>query len=132
MKRVFIVILALAAIFVLSGCEEELGKTYYYEAYRITKAQYNNFESSYSLDTNYTSGEIQGLRQALKSYNGALVESQGKVSETTMNSFLKQRTTDSDYAKYKNSLDQSGCIILFFNYNPDPNNYVVWMYIERE
>jgi len=109
------------------------GSTYYYEAYTITMAQYNSFNSSVTPGYNYSFSQIKSFRETLKTYGGSFVESNGGVSESELKTFANQHgISGSDYTQAKNSLDSVGNLIFFFQYAPNPSTHVVWMYIEKE
>ena len=136
-KRFWLGILVLVLVFgiTVAGCKEEPPetKTYYYEAYRITMAQYNTFNSAVSGGQTYTFSQIQGFRQTLRSYNGMFIESNSGISESELKTFANQQGLGgSEYTQVKDSLDSTGNLIVFFYYAPNPSYYMVWTYIEKE
>jgi hypothetical protein len=135
-KKIWFGMMVLALLFgmMVIGCEEEQPKkTYYYEAYSITMAQYNNFSSSFSGGLNYTFSQIRGFRQTLRSYNGTFIESNSGVSESELKTFANQHGIGgSEYTQAKDSLDSVGNLIAFFSSATSPSSYVVWMYVEKE
>jgi hypothetical protein len=123
-----------ASMFFLSACDDGTkASTYYYEAYNITMSQYNSFMSSHSNAVSYTFNEIKSARAELRSYNGTFIVSESGISESELQSFSSQHgISGSDYSQIKDHIDSVGNLIVFFSYAPDPSNYMIWMYIEKE
>jgi len=137
-KKFFMGILVMVLVFGMTvvGCDNGStggGKTYYYEAYRITMAQCTSFIGSHPLGLDYSFSEIKGFRETLKGYGGTFMESDGGVTEAELKTFANQHGINgSAYTEAKNSLDSVGNLITFLQYAPDPTNYAIWMYVEKE
>jgi len=136
-KRYFLGMLVITLVFgmLIVGCNDGSSKksTYYYEAFKITKTQYDNFMSSVTPDTpdyNYTFSEIKGFRQTLRNYNGTFLQSGTGVSETELKNFMTSSgISTSEYKTIKKDLDSVGNFIYFFL---DKSGDIVWMYFEKE
>jgi len=135
-KKFLLGILVMVLVFGITvvGCDDGTTgdeKTYYYEAFQITKVQYDGFMSTTTPGYTYTNSQLKGFRQTLRNYNGTFVESNTGVTESELRNFLIQRgTSPSEYTELKNSLDSVGNLILFFNATSSSN--MVWMYLEKE
>ena len=130
-KKFLLGMLVLVFGMMIVGCEEEKGPTYYYEAFVITKAQYDGFMSTTTPGYIYTNSQIKGFRQTLRNYNGTFVESNTGVTESELRNFFVQAgISPSDYTEQKASLDSAGNLICFFSQNNSSN--IMWIYFEKE
>ena len=118
------------------GCDNDTTddeKTYYYEAFVITMAQYKSFMSTTTPGYTYTNSQIKGFRQTLRNFNGTFVGSGTGVTESELRDlFIQRGMSPSEYTELKNSLDSVGNLIMFFEYIPSPSTQKAWMYFEKE
>jgi hypothetical protein len=135
-KKNLLGILVMVLVFGMTavGCDNgttETKKTYYYEGFEITMAQYNSFMSTTTPGYTYTNSQIKGFRQTLRNFNGRFVESNTGVTEAELRNFFVQAgISPSDYTELKASLDSVGNLIYFFSQNYSSN--IIWIYFEKE
>jgi len=131
-KCMGILVIVLVFGFMIVGCDDEStkGNTYYYEAFKITLAQYNSFMSNVTPGYTYTFNQIIGFRQTLRSFSGTFFGSGTGASETELSNFMTSSgISPSEYKEAKKSLDSVGNLIYFFQ---DQSGNVIWFYFEKE
>ena len=128
-------ILVMALVFGMTvvGCDNDTTepKTYYYEAFVITRAQYDGFMDTNTPGYTYTNSQIKEFRQTLRNFNGTFVESNTGVTESELRNFCVQAgISPSDYTELKASLDSVGNLIYFFSMYGTTN--ILWIYCEKD
>jgi hypothetical protein len=134
MKKLFWTILAVSILVVFLSCDDDSSNPlfYYYEGARVSMSDYNTLQSIMGSGS-YTYTEILNARNWLRgktlwdSFSGT------DCTQADLYTFLTTRGyTPSKANTAISNLNASGNAIGWFNYNPDPTNYVVWIYIERQ
>ena len=131
MKKVgfFIVGIFIIGLF-LNSCDtgtETKTQYYYYEAFTISKSNFN----SVSLPSTATFNAIKSYRNSLKNYSAEFLGSGTDSTQDDIYSLLTQRGMSPAEANNEISLLNSvGNNVLIFNYAYN-NNYYVIMYLEK-
>ena len=100
---------------------------YFYEVFRISKANYN----SVSLPSSITFNAIKSYRNSLKNYSVEFIGSGTDATQSDIYSLLTQRgMTPSETNSEISLLNSVGNNVLLFQYVYDNNFYII-MYVEK-
>lgn len=107
-------------------------QTYYGEVARITKSDYQTFSSRYNSTSAITYSLLKEARSTLKTYNEYDFASNAGIKRSEMLNFLTQHGfTPLEAESSLNDLDKRGNLLQFYNYKYS-NDYIIWIYIEKE